>query len=60
MLNGFTSVKVFSATMHKDRDALGAVVTSWIAANKPAIVDTVVTQSSDSSFHCITISVFYK
>ena len=57
----FTGVKVFSATMHKDRDALGDRVTEWLNANrKVQIVDYVVTQSSDSSFHCVTITIFYR
>lgn len=56
----FNGVKVFSATMVRDRLQLGEMVTDWIRANpKCEIVDKVVTQSSDDAFHCITISLFY-
>ena len=57
----FTGVKVFSATKAKDRAALGTIVTDWIK-NHPdlEIVDKVVTQSSDSEFHCFTLTLFYK
>lgn len=56
----FNGVKVFSATMVAARDQLGETATAWIDAH-PAytINDIVVTQSSDSAFHCIAISVFY-
>lgn len=52
-------VKVFSATMINDRQQLGDVVTDWIHRNRVEIVDLSVTQSSDASFHCISIVVFY-
>ena len=56
----FNGVKIFSATMVAQRESLGGVVTDWIQANpKLEIVDVVVSQSSDASFHCIAISVFY-
>jgi len=56
----FNGVKVFSATMVAQRDQLGEVVSKWIAAHpEHGIVDMVVAQSSDSAFHCISISVFY-
>ena len=57
----FNAVKVFSATMFADRGQLGEKVTAWIESN-PAheIADVVVTQSSDASFHCIAITVFYR
>ena len=56
----FNGVKVFSATMVAQREALGGVVTDWIQANSHlTIVDLVVSQSSDASFHCIAITVFY-
>ena len=56
----FNGVKVFSATMFQDRSVLGEKVSDWIA-NHPEnkVSDVVVTQSSDASFHCIAISVFY-
>lgn len=56
----FNGVKVFSATMFAARDQLGEEVTKWLAAN-PHLIPTefVVTQSSDSQFHCVAITVFY-
>jgi len=57
----FEGVKVFSATKSKDRAMLGDDVTRWLEENKGIeIVDKVVTQSSDSEFHCLTITIFYK
>lgn len=59
--NQFTGLKVFSATLVKDRMALGETITDWLHANpKLEIVDKVVTQSSDEAFHCIAITLFYK
>jgi hypothetical protein len=56
-----TGVKVFSATKAKEREALGEQITSWIRSNpNKEIIDTIVTQSSDSEFHCLTITLFYK
>ena len=57
----FDGVKVFSATKAKERELLGERLTEWLDTN-PAIkvVDTVVTQSSDHEFHCLTITVFFK
>jgi len=56
-----TGVKVFSATKARDREALGEFITDWIR-NHPdyEIVDKIVTQSSDTEFHCLTITLFYK
>lgn len=54
-------VKVFSATKAKEREVLGEHITEWIRANpKLSIIDKIVTQSSDSEFHCLTITLFYK
>ncbi|HSN27211.1 MAG TPA: hypothetical protein VLT45_13035, partial [Kofleriaceae bacterium] len=56
----FNAVKVFSATMFQDRERLGDKVSDWIASHPESkIADVVVTQSSDASFHCIAITVFY-
>ncbi len=56
----FNGVKVFSATMAPERDALGDKITNWLR-NHPGvdIVDTIVTQSSDEAFHCLAITLFY-
>jgi hypothetical protein len=57
----FNGVKVFSATMMADRTSLGDEVTAWIEAHKNFdIVEITVTQSSDSSFHCLAMTVFYN
>lgn len=55
----FDGVKVFSATMINDRQQLGEVVTDWLQRHRVDLVDITVTQSSDASFHCISIIVFY-
>lgn len=56
-----TGVKVFSATKAKEREGLGEQVTGWIRENPDCeIVDKIVTQSSDSEFHCLTITLFYR
>ncbi|MFT3693782.1 MAG: hypothetical protein QM831_11615 [Kofleriaceae bacterium] len=56
----FSGVKIFSATMFEQRQLLGDQVTAWIESHPEIrIEDMVVTQSSDSSFHCIAISLFY-
>ena len=56
-----TGVKVFSATKAKEREGLGEQVTKWIRNNPDAeIIDKIVTQSSDSEFHCLTITLFYR
>ena len=57
----FNGVKIFSATMFQDRSMLGEKVTEWIADNpQNQLVEIVLTQSSDASFHCVAISVFYR
>jgi hypothetical protein len=58
---GFNGVKVFSATKAKDREELGEMVTRWLRANPDArVTDKIVTQSSDSEFHCLTITLFFQ
>lgn len=61
MTTRFNGVKVFSATLMADRQQLGERVTEWIAANPTReVTELGVTQSSDASFHCITLIVFYR
>jgi hypothetical protein len=56
MPNPINLVKVFSVTKARERDELGERVTAWIAANpRVEIVRTVVAQSSDESFHCLSM-----
>ncbi|HXU60343.1 MAG TPA: hypothetical protein VN962_01485 [Polyangia bacterium] len=48
-------VKVFSATKARDRETLGDRVTDWIRNNPGVqIVRTVISQTSDSEFHCLS------
>lgn len=58
----FDGVKVFSATKAREREEISLRITEWLHKNrgKMTIVDKVVTQSSDSEFHCFTITIFYK
>jgi hypothetical protein len=57
----FDGVKVFSATLFADRGRLGEKVTEWMAAHERlTVTQFVVTQSSDSGFHCLAITVFYN
>jgi hypothetical protein len=54
-------VKIFSATMVGQRNELGESVTAWLAAHpgcRPT--ELIITQSSDSRFHCISIVLFYS
>ena len=53
-------VKVFTATKARDREMLGETITRWLAENPRArVLDKIVTQSSDSQFHCLSITLFY-
>jgi hypothetical protein len=59
--NMMKGVKVFTATKAKDREALGDVVTRWLQENPNIkIIERTVTQSSDSQFHCLTITLIYE
>lgn len=55
----FSAVKVFSATMARDREVLGERITAWLRAHPELqVVDRVVTQSSDEEYHCFTLTLF--
>lgn len=57
----FDAVKVFSATKFEERKRLGEDVTKWIASHPAYIIaGSVVTQSSDREFHCLTITLFLQ
>ena len=57
----FNGVKVFSATMHRDREVLGENVTRWIEDHPHSqVVSIVMAQSSDASFHCVTCALFFR
>ena len=60
----YTAVKVFSATKAREREGMGEQVTKWLQNHQKTddtfkVCDTVVTQSSDSEYHCFTITIFY-
>ncbi len=55
----FEKVMVFSATKARDREVLGERVTDWLHAHRRLrVVDKVIRQSSDSAFHCLSITLF--
>ena len=57
----FTGVKVFSATKARERESLGETITAWISAHPEyEIMDTTITQSSDTEFHCLSITLFFR
>jgi hypothetical protein len=52
----FSVVKVFTATRAADREYLGEKLTGWLRAHPEyQVVRATVTQSSDKSFHCLSI-----
>jgi len=56
----FNGVKVFSATLARDREDLGEKVTLWLRAHEGAeVLERRVVQSSDREFHCLTIILFF-
>jgi hypothetical protein len=56
----FVGVKVFSATKPPERARLGDKITEWMSAYpRFRVVDKVVCQSSDASFHCLSVILFY-
>lgn len=59
-MNQFNGVQVFTSTKREERDRLGERITDWLKSNPGIkVADKVVTQSSDSEFHCLTITLFY-
>lgn len=57
----FDGAKVFSATKAREREELGETVTSWLRQHTEVqIINKKITQSSDSEFHCLTVTVFYN
>jgi len=56
-----SGAKVFSTTRTREREQLGETVTAWINQHpEHEIIDKKVTQSSDNSYHCLTITLFYR
>lgn len=58
-MQSYEGVKVFSATKARERESLGEKITAWIKETKPVIKDTVVRQSSDHEFHCLSVTIFF-
>lgn len=57
----FNGVKVFSATLARNREELGETVTEWLKQHADCqVVDMRVVQSSDREFHCISIVLLYE
>ncbi|HEV3191326.1 MAG TPA: hypothetical protein VGY54_12545 [Polyangiaceae bacterium] len=57
----FDGVKIFSATLARDRAQLGDRITTWLGEHPEyEISDKVVTQSSDNEFHCVAITLFWR
>lgn len=59
----FNGVKVISATMVAQRQALGETATAWLMSMQARpgfkLVDRLVVQSSDDAFHCTSLIFFY-
>ena len=55
----FSTVKVFSVTLARDREAMGERITEWLKQHPELTpVDVVVRQSSDEEFHCLSVTLF--
>ncbi|HOX46102.1 MAG TPA: hypothetical protein PK668_21040 [Myxococcota bacterium] len=60
-MNQFNGVKIFSATLAKNREELGDRVNQWLEEHPGIeIVEMRVVQSSDREFHCISLVLFYQ
>jgi hypothetical protein len=60
-MNGFTGLKVFTTTLARDRESMGETIGRWLSEHPELeIVDKQVTQSSDSEFHCLSITLFFR
>lgn len=53
-------IKVFSATMVREREELAGQIMSWMRAEHVTIEQLIVTQSSDARFHCLTVTAVYQ
>jgi hypothetical protein len=60
-VDGFTHVRVFTASSIADRAELPKRITGWLTLHPDAdVLEKVVTQSSSGSFHCLTVVLFYR
>ena len=56
-----TGVRVFSSTTGQYRRELGERITEWLTGDPDVVVEDIrVVQSSDASYHCLTIVVFFN
>lgn len=54
-----SAVKVFWATFGETRNAMGERITDWLGRHPELVVlDCQITQSADSGFHCLTVTLF--
>jgi hypothetical protein len=61
MMASDKGVRVFSSTTGQYRRELGERITEWLSGDPGVIVDEIrVVQSSDASYHCLTIVVFFN
>lgn len=53
----FSTVKVFSVTLARDREQMGERITEWLKQHPELTpVDVVVRQSSDEEFHRLSVA----
>lgn len=58
---GYDGVKVFSATTFRRREMLGDDIRAWLRAHPERVpANTIVRQSSDARFHCLSILIFWR
>ncbi|HXI55216.1 MAG TPA: hypothetical protein VNO55_04115 [Polyangia bacterium] len=57
----YDGLRVFSATTVGRREKLGDDITAWLKAHPDQVpVNTIVLQSSDARFHCLTVVLFWR
>jgi len=60
-MESFTSCKVFSTTLARDREAMSDNINRWLKEHPDIeVVDKVVRLSSDRQFHCLSIVLFFR
>lgn len=57
--DSISAVKIFWATFGEHRNAMGERISDWLRQHQELkVVDCLVTQSADSGFHCLTVTLF--
>jgi len=60
-VESFTTCKVFSTTLARDREAMSDTINRWLKEHADLeVVDKVVALSSDRQFHCLSIVLFFR